>query len=114
MGAFEDGSSFLAGVLAKVPEDLRAQVKAAFERPEAKDAVTLLGDGVLARSDYSKHMDQLRAQEQRAKEGDGAPSQARRGDQPLRAQPGVVRGERRGAQGVPDPEGSAGVAACQR
>ena len=72
MGAFEDGSSFLAGVLAKVPEDLRAQVKAAFERPEAKDAVVLLGDGVLARSDYSKHMDQLRAQEQRAKEQETA------------------------------------------
>ncbi len=68
MGAFEEGSSFLAGVLAKVPEALRAQVKAAFETPDAKDAVTLLGDGVLARSDYSKRMDQLSAQDKDLKD----------------------------------------------
>jgi sulfur transfer complex TusBCD TusB component (DsrH family) len=63
MGAFEEGSAFLAGVLAKVPEALRAQVKEALEKPEAKDAVILLGDGVLARSDYSKHMDAIKAKE---------------------------------------------------
>lgn len=62
MGAFEDGQSFLAGVLAKIPDSLRAQVKEALEKPEAKDAVTLLGDGVLARSDYSKRMDDLKKQ----------------------------------------------------
>jgi hypothetical protein len=61
MGAFEDGTSFLAGVLAKLPEAERAQVKAAFEKPEAKDAVTLVGDSVLARTDYSKKMDALTA-----------------------------------------------------
>src|SRR5215510_3070249 len=63
MGAFEEGSSFVAGVLAKLPESLRAQVKDALEKPEAKDAVVLLGDGVLARADYSKHMDLLKAKE---------------------------------------------------
>jgi sulfur transfer complex TusBCD TusB component (DsrH family) len=63
MGAFEDGSSFLAGVLAKLPESLRGQVKDALDKPEAKDAVTLVGDSVLARSDYSKHMDALKAQQ---------------------------------------------------
>jgi hypothetical protein len=63
MGAFEDGNSFLAGVLAKLPESKRAQVKEAFEAAEAKDAVVALGDGVLARSDYSKHMDGLKAKE---------------------------------------------------
>lgn len=63
MGAFEDGQAFLAGVLAKVPEALRAQVKEALEKPEARDAVVLLGDGVLARSDYSKHMDALKKTE---------------------------------------------------
>ncbi len=63
MGAFEEGSSFLAGVLAKVPEALRAQVKEAFEKAEAKDAVTLIGDSVLARSDYSRKMDDLRKQD---------------------------------------------------
>jgi len=68
MGAFEDGSAFLAGVLAKVPEGLRAQVKEAFEKPEAKDAVVLLGDGVLARSDYSKHMDAVAKQDKELKD----------------------------------------------
>jgi len=63
MGAFEDGQTFLAGVLAKIPEGLRAQVKDAFEKPEAKEAVVLLGDGTLARSDYSKSMDRLKTQQ---------------------------------------------------
>jgi hypothetical protein len=62
MGAFEDGSSFLAGVLAKLPEEKRAQVKAIFEDPEAKDAVVVIGDGVLARPDYSKKMNDLQAE----------------------------------------------------
>lgn len=62
MGAFEDGTSFLAGVLAKLPDAVRAQVKDVFDKPEAKDAVTLLGDSVLARTDYSKHMDALRVE----------------------------------------------------
>ncbi len=68
MGAYEDGSAFLAGVLAKVPESLRAQVKEALEKPEAKDAVILLGDGVLARADYSKHMDLNTKQDQELKD----------------------------------------------
>jgi hypothetical protein len=63
MGAFEDGNTFLAGVLAKLPESVRGQVKEVLEKPEAKDAVTLIGDGVLARSDYSKHMDALKTKE---------------------------------------------------
>lgn len=62
-GALEDGQSFLAGVLAKLPEEQRAQVKAILDDPKAKDAVTLVGDSVLARSDYSKHMDALKKQE---------------------------------------------------
>jgi sulfur transfer complex TusBCD TusB component (DsrH family) len=69
LGAFEDGQAFLAGVLAKIPDEgLRAQAKAALESAAAKDAVTLLGDGVLARSDYSKHMDQIKAQDTELKE----------------------------------------------
>lgn len=64
MGAKEAGGSFLAGVYAKLPESVRAQVQAAFEAPEAADAVTLIGDGVLARSDYSKQMDSLATQKQ--------------------------------------------------
>jgi len=63
MGAFESGQSFLAGVLAKLPEEQRAQAKAIFDAAEAKDAVVLLGDGTLARTDYSKSMDGLRDKE---------------------------------------------------
>ena len=61
MGAFESGQAFLQQVLAKLPEDKRAAAKALFEDAGAKDAVTLAGDGVLARADYSKAMDELRA-----------------------------------------------------
>src|SRR5262252_410274 len=63
MGAFESGQSFIQGVLAKLPESQREAAKQIFESAEAKDAVTLAGDGALARSDYSKHMDSLRDKE---------------------------------------------------
>jgi hypothetical protein len=64
MGAFESGSTFMAGVLAKLPAEQRAQAEAVFNNAEAKEAVTLIGDSVLARSDYSRNMDQLREKEQ--------------------------------------------------
>jgi hypothetical protein len=63
MGAYESGQSFLAGVLAKLPESQRAQAQEIFKAAEAKEAVTLVGDATLARSDYSKHMDELREKE---------------------------------------------------
>src|SRR5262247_1255996 len=63
MGAFESGQQFFAGVLAKLPAEQQAQAKAIFESAEAKDAVTLIGDSTLARSDYSRSMDQLREKE---------------------------------------------------
>jgi hypothetical protein len=64
MGAFESGQSFLAGVLAKLPVEQRAQAEAIFNAAEAKDAVALIGDSTLARSDYSRSMDSLREKEQ--------------------------------------------------
>jgi hypothetical protein len=64
MGAYETGNSFLAGVLAKLSPEQQSQAKAIFESAEAKDAVTLIGDSTLARSDYSRSMDQLREKEQ--------------------------------------------------
>lgn len=67
MGAFEDGQKFLDGVLAKLPESLRVSAKDLFTKPEAKDAITLVGDGALARSDYSKHMDELKKLDDAAK-----------------------------------------------
>jgi len=63
MGAFESGQSFLAGVLAKLPQEQQAQARSIFEAAEAKDAVTLIGDSTLARSDYSRSMDTLREKE---------------------------------------------------
>ena len=57
MGAFESGQTFMAGVLAKLPAEQRAQAEAVFNNAEAKEAVTLIGDSVLARSDYSRNMD---------------------------------------------------------
>jgi sulfur transfer complex TusBCD TusB component (DsrH family) len=63
MGAFESGQSFLAGVLSKLPAEQQAQARAIFDAAEAKDAVVLLGDGALARSDYSRSMDSIREQE---------------------------------------------------
>jgi len=64
MGAFESGQSFLAGVLAKLPKEQRAQAEAIFNAAEAKDAVSLAGDGALARSDYSRSMDTMRQKEE--------------------------------------------------
>lgn len=64
MSAYDAGKSFLAGVLARLPESQRAQAQAIFEAPEAKDALTTLGDGTLARADYSRQQDAL-AEKQR-------------------------------------------------
>lgn len=63
MGALESGNEFLAGVIAKLPAELQAQAKELFGKPEAKDAVLIVGDGVLARPAYSKAMDDLKAKE---------------------------------------------------
>ena len=63
MGALEAGQEFLAGVLAKLPTELQAQARELFGKPEAKDAVLLVGDGALARPAFSKAMDDLKAKE---------------------------------------------------
>ena len=60
MGAFESGQAFMNQVLAKLPADKQAAAKALFDDPVAKDAVALVGDGALARTDYSKAMDDLK------------------------------------------------------
>lgn len=63
MGAKESGQSFIAGVLAKLPEADRAAAQAILSKPEAEAAVVLIGDGVLARTDYSKNMDAIKVKE---------------------------------------------------
>lgn len=61
--ASDSGKAFLDQVLAKLPESLRDGVKTAFAAPEAADALTAVGDGVLARADYSRAMDEIKAKE---------------------------------------------------
>lgn len=61
--ALESGKAFVDQILAKLPESLRDSAKTAFAAPEAVDALTLVGDGVLARSDYSRLMDDLKSKE---------------------------------------------------
>lgn len=68
MGALETGKSIAEQILAKLPEGLRGAVKGAFDAPEATDALTLLGDSALARTDYSRQMDDIK---KRSEELDG-------------------------------------------
>jgi hypothetical protein len=61
--AKEAGKVFMAGVLAKLPAEKRAQAEALFAGDDAEAAVSLMGDGTLARSDYSRLADQIAAKE---------------------------------------------------
>lgn len=62
MSAFDTGKSLVQQILAKLPEGTRAIVAPAFEAAEASEALTLLGDLGMARSDYSRQSDTLRTQ----------------------------------------------------
>ena len=64
MGAYDTGKTQLQAILAKLPESMRGPVAEAFGKDEAKDALTLLGDTTLARSDYSRAMDEVAQKEQ--------------------------------------------------
>lgn len=61
--ASEYGKSFMAGVLAKLPEEKRAQVEAIFNDPTAEDALVVVGTGALAQPDINKRYDDLKAKE---------------------------------------------------
>jgi len=61
--ALETGKTLADQILSKLPEALRGDVSKAFAAPEATDALTLLGDSALARADYSKAMDDIKAKE---------------------------------------------------
>lgn len=63
--ALESGKSFLSGVLAKLPEDLRNKpLSEILAATEASEFLTSVGDGALARSDYSRYMDDLKKKEE--------------------------------------------------
>lgn len=61
--ALDAGKSLADLILAKLPESLRENARAAFTAPEAADALTLLGDSALARTDYSRSMDEIKVKE---------------------------------------------------
>lgn len=64
--ASDAGKLFLAGILAKLPEAQRAAVQTAFDGATAEDALTLLGDGTLGRSEINKQLDDLTAKQKAA------------------------------------------------
>lgn len=55
--ASDAGRTFLAGVLAKIPEDQRAQVEAALTASE--EALTVIGAGALAQSDINRRYQEI-------------------------------------------------------
>lgn len=56
----------LAGVFGQLPEELRTQVTAALDAPEAAPVVAELTNGFKRQSDYSRAMDEARAERERA------------------------------------------------
>jgi hypothetical protein len=60
--ALESGKTFLAGVLAKLPEGLRGQVETAFNDPSAADALVVVGSGALAQSDINRKYQEIETQ----------------------------------------------------
>lgn len=57
------GSTFLAEVLAKLPAELQAKAKEAFEDAAAASALEVIGQGVLRQSDYSRQANELQTKE---------------------------------------------------
>lgn len=66
MSALDAGKAYLQQVLEKLPPEARAQAEATFMSAEAAAALTTLGEGVLRQQDYSRQMDALRADKDRA------------------------------------------------
>lgn len=64
--ASDAGKAFLAGVLAKLPESLRASAQAAFEGADAEAALEVVGTGALAQPEISRRMDELKAKNDEA------------------------------------------------
>lgn len=58
--ASDTGKSFMAGVFAKLPESVRAQVETAFNMVEAEQALEIIGAGALARPEINKKFDELK------------------------------------------------------
>ena len=61
--ASDAGRAFVTGVIAKLPEHLRAQAETLFTAPEAEDALVVIGTGALAQPDINRRYDDLKKQE---------------------------------------------------
>lgn len=61
------GKSFMAGVLAKVPESKRAAVQALLEDPDAQEALDLVGSGTMLQADYSRMANEVKVGEEKNK-----------------------------------------------
>lgn len=62
--ASDAGKSFMAGVLAKLPEAARGQVQAVFDAAEATPALEVIGTGALAQPEINRQLDELRTKAQ--------------------------------------------------
>jgi hypothetical protein len=60
--ASDTGKSFLAGVLAKLPESVRAQAESIFTSADAEQALEVIGTGALAQPEINRRLDELRTQ----------------------------------------------------
>lgn len=60
--ASDSGKAFLAGVLAKLPAEQRAQAEALFNSADATGALEVIGTGTLGQSEINRQMDELRTQ----------------------------------------------------
>lgn len=64
--AVDAGREFLSSVLAKLPEEKRAQAEALFA--DAQDALVVMGTGALAQPEINRRLDDIRTQEAKLKE----------------------------------------------
>jgi hypothetical protein len=64
----EAGKAYLAEVIAKLPEHLRAQAQATFDDAAAAAALEAAGQGALRQEDYSRNMDAAKTEKQRAEQ----------------------------------------------
>jgi hypothetical protein len=66
--ASDSGKSFMAGVLAKLPDALRAQAETIFNAAEAEVALEVVGTGALAQPEINRKLDEIATQDRDLKE----------------------------------------------
>ncbi len=66
--ASDSGKAFMAGVLAKLPEALRAQAETIFHAAEAEVALEVIGTGALAQPEINRKLDEIAAQDKELKD----------------------------------------------